>query len=256
MTFSVGHCWAVPLVFVGVVLSGCLPAAPGDEEKEPYYLAGKSHINGLDYKGAIESFEKALEVNPKSAPAHFELAWLYDQKEPDPAAAIYHYERYLKLSPNSGKEDMLKTRILACKQQLAQSVALVPWTEKQQRDLEQLAEDNKRLREEVERWRASAPRQASPTNPNGSSPGTPRGAPSVGLAQPKAPEAAPLNPVNPVRPPAAPAPATKSYIVKAGDTPSSIARKCGVKLDALIAANPKLEAKRLRVGQTLNIPAP
>ena len=94
--------------------------------KSSSYLAGKSRVNTRDFKGAIESFEKAVEVNPKSAPAHFELGWLYDQKESDPAAAIYHYERYLKLSPNSGKEEMVKSLILACKQQLAQTVNLGP----------------------------------------------------------------------------------------------------------------------------------
>jgi LysM repeat protein len=30
----------------------------------------------------------------------------------------------------------------------------------------------------------------------------------------------------------------------------------GVKLEALMAANPKVEPRRLQVGQTLNIPAP
>ena len=143
------------------VLGGCLPSTPRDEEKEPYFLAGKSRVNTMDFKGAIESFEKAVEVNPKSAPAHFELGWLYDQKEPDPAAAIYHYERYLKLSPNSGKEEMVKTRILACKQQLAQTVSLGPGTEKQQREFEQLAEENKRLHEDIEKWRAYAAPAAS-----------------------------------------------------------------------------------------------
>ena len=118
----------------------------------------------MDFKGAIESFEKAVEVNPKSAPAHFELGWLFDQKESDPAAAIYHYERYLKLSPNSGKEEMVKTRVLACKQQLAQTVSLGPVTERQQREFEQLAEENKRLREEIEKWRAYALRAQTPTN--------------------------------------------------------------------------------------------
>jgi LysM repeat protein len=34
-----------------------------------------------------------------------------------------------------------------------------------------------------------------------------------------------------------------------------IARKYGVKVDALMAVNPRLEPRRLQVGQTLNIPA-
>ena len=103
MTFSVGLFRTALLLLAGLVLSGCLPSAPRDEEKEPYFLAGKSRVNTMDFKGAIESFEKAVEVNPKSAAAHFELGWLYDQKESDPAAAIYHYERFLKLSAELGQ---------------------------------------------------------------------------------------------------------------------------------------------------------
>jgi hypothetical protein len=137
MTLPVGLFRTGLLLLAGLVLSGCLPSAPGDEEKEPYYLAGKSRVSTMDFNGAIGP-SKAVEVNPKSAPAHFELGWLYDQKEPDPAAAIYHYERYLKLLPNSGKEEMVKTRILACKQQLAQTVSLGPVTERQQREFENL----------------------------------------------------------------------------------------------------------------------
>ena len=53
----------------------------------------------MDYQGAIQAFEESLEANPHSAAAHFELGWLYDEKESDPAAAIYHYQQYLKLSP-------------------------------------------------------------------------------------------------------------------------------------------------------------
>src|ERR1700682_4403412 len=108
-----------------LVLGGCLPSGQSqvDEEKEPHFLAGKSHVNAMDYKGAIESFEKALEVNPKSASAHFELAWLCDQKDSDPAAAIYHYDHYLKLRPRAENAETARTRILACKQDLARSVS-------------------------------------------------------------------------------------------------------------------------------------
>jgi LysM repeat protein len=35
---------------------------------------------------------------------------------------------------------------------------------------------------------------------------------------------------------------------------AAIARKCGVSLTALEAANPGVNAKKLRVGQTLNLP--
>ena len=46
-----------------------------------------------------------------------------------------------------------------------------------------------------------------------------------------------------------------TYSLKAGDTPASIARKYGIKLDALMSANPGIDPKRLKIGQTLTIPA-
>jgi LysM repeat protein len=256
MTFSVGFFRAAPLLLVGVLLSGCLPSGPKDEEKEQFFLAGKSRVNTMDFKGAIESFEKAVEVNPKSAPAHFELGWLYDQKESDPAAAIYHYERYLKLSPNSGKEEMVKTRILACKQQLAQTVSLGPVTEKQQRELEQLVEENKRLRDDLEKWRAYAARQQNATNQAAAgSPASRAVQPSV-AGQSAASGASSSNSASPARPPIAPATNLRTHIVRAGETPTIIARKYGVKVEALLAANPKLDPRRLQVGRPVAIPAP
>ena len=48
----------------------------------------------------------------------------------------------------------------------------------------------------------------------------------------------------------------RTHTVKPGETPSLIARQYGVRLDALMAANPRLEPRRLRVGQALSIPAP
>jgi len=46
----------------------------------------------------------------------------------------------------------------------------------------------------------------------------------------------------------------KTHTVKSGETPGAIAKKYGVKVDALLTANPRLDPKRLQVGQTLNIP--
>lgn len=45
-----------------------------------------------------------------------------------------------------------------------------------------------------------------------------------------------------------------TYTVASGDNPSKIARKFGVKLDALEAENPGLDARNIKVGQKLRIP--
>jgi tetratricopeptide (TPR) repeat protein len=256
MTFSVGLHRMALLLLAGLVLSGCLPSAPRDDEKEPYFLAGKSRVNTLDFKGAIDSFEKAVEVNPRSAAAHFELALLYDTKDTNPAAAIYHYERYFRLSPNSGKDEMVKTRILACKQQLAQTVFAGPMTPNQQRELEQLVVENKRLHDQVEGMRADVARLRAMTNQVAAGSLSPRLVPSSISSQSIAAGASPSHRANPERASIPPTAGARIHIVKAGETPIAIARKYGVRLEALRVANPRLDERHLQVGQALAIPAP
>jgi tetratricopeptide (TPR) repeat protein len=143
-------------VWIGITLSGCLPSGQNqsEEEKEPHFVLGKSRINAMDYRGAIQAFEESLEVNPHSAAAHFELGWLYDEKESDPAAAIFHYQQYLKLSPDAGITEVIKQRIESCKQQLAADVLPLPSTPAAQKQINQLIEQNQQLQDEVNKWRA------------------------------------------------------------------------------------------------------
>jgi len=159
---------AAPLLLWCGVLAGCGPAGqnPLEEVNEPHFLAGKSRINQMDYQGAMESFEKALEANPKSAAAHFELGCLFDQKDSDPAGAIYHYDRYLKLRPNADNAEIVKTRIVACKQELARSVSLEPVTQRLQNDLDRVSAQNKELRDELEKMRLEMGRAPAPANPS------------------------------------------------------------------------------------------
>lgn len=252
MTFSASV--SALLLLALLALSGCVPSAQSqlDEEKEPHYLAGKNRVSTMDYPGAIECFDKALEVNPQSAQAHFELACLFDQKEVNPADAIYHYEHYLKLRPQAGNADIVKQRIYACKQALAQTVSLGPITEKQQREFEQLAdenkrltEENKRLHDELDKSRATVP-SAQPVvpaaHPTPSVPAPSRTASAVATTSPN------------TNPTSSSAPSGRTHTVKQGETPTLIARQYGIKLDALMAANPRLDPRRLRVGQALSIP--
>lgn len=54
--------------------------------------------------------------------------------------------------------------------------------------------------------------------------------------------------------PATPSKGPKSHTVRSGETPASIARAHGITAQQLMAANRGIDAKRLRVGQTLNLP--
>jgi LysM repeat protein len=256
------------LLVLPLLLTGCPSGqSASDEEKEPHFLNGKGKVNAMDFAGATESFEKALEVNPRSAAAHFELGWLYERKETEnPAAAIYHFEQFLKLRPRSEKAELVRQRILACKQELARTVSLGPMNEKQQRDIEKLAEENRRLTDqnkqladEVTKWRAYyAVNPRGATNVAAPAPGTSGQAASRVASNQPASSASAAGPYAAMgvsqSQPGSNAPAGKTHVVKAGETPAAIARQYRVNLNALMSANPGLDARRLRPGQTINLP--
>ena len=170
MTLLVRLCHGSLAIVLCAGLTGCVDSSRSqvEEEKESHYLDGKSCLNSMDYRGAIKEFEKALKLNPESASAHFQLGCLYEEKEPDPAAAIYHYQQFLKLRPNSDNAEWIQQRIANCKQDLAKSV-LLPMTPGVQHQLEQLAEEKKRLQEELDRWKSAyvgvRPAQSNLPNP-------------------------------------------------------------------------------------------
>lgn len=234
-------------------MSGCLPASRGelDEEKEPHFVDGRNAINSLDFKGAIEEFEKALEVNPHNSRAHAQLGWLYEEKESDPATAIYHYQKYLKLRPDSHNAEVIRQHITNCKQDLAKSVLPLPITPGMQRQFDQVQDEMKRLKEENERWKAAyaALRAQIPTNPPVGAGAPLHVTPLPSLSVSNSPSRGASSDFRPSL-------SGRTHLVQPGETPAAIARKYGIKLDALLSANPALEPKRMRAGQTLKIPPP
>ena len=261
MIFSVNRLLGGMTLCTALALSSCTPSSSAslEEEKEPHFLEGKSRVNSMDYAGAIESFEQALEVNPKSAAAHFEIGLLCDQREADPATAIYHYGRYLKLRPEGDKVDRARSRVMACKEQLARTVSLGPLAQALQHDYDllaeqnkKLAEDNKSLREKLERWEASGHKSAAAL-PISQAPSGPAQVVQDRFVVPNRNYQAAGLRENPT--PRSPGSDTRTHTVSPGETPMAIAKKYGIKLEALMAANPRLEPRRMRVGQTLAVPA-
>ena len=53
-----------------------------------------------------------------------------------------------------------------------------------------------------------------------------------------------------------PSPEMKKYVVRSGETMAQVARRFGISQAKLQSANPTIEPRRLRAGQTLNIPNP
>jgi LysM repeat protein len=242
--------------------NGCLPSdsSPQDEEKEPHFVLGKSRVNAMDYAGAVEAFTESLEANPRSAAAHFQLACLFDQKQADPAAAIYHYQEFLRLDPQADNAEVIRQRIYSCKQQLAADVLPLPSAPAAQQQLEKLAEQNRLLQSQVDHLNGVVQQWSAYYAAQKNSPATvPNNAAAAGSPTADDISAAPANTV-----PAATAVAAytttpklakpRTHTVAQGETLAAIARKSGISLAALEAANPGVTPKKLHVGQPLNLP--
>jgi tetratricopeptide (TPR) repeat protein len=224
------------LLALAVCLGACIPDDRHvDEQKDPHFQRGLKLVNSQDYKGAVEEFEKALETDPHSASAHFELGCLYDKLE-DSAAAIYHYERHLKLLPNSDQAQLVNERIRGCKQELADKEFSPPITQNLQREVDRLTAENLALRQQLAAWQraAAAPAQRPAPQP---------GAEPIRLAAVSPPAAGPTAPSHP-----------RLHVVKQRETISSIAVQYGLKASAVLAVNPRVDPRRLRVGQSVALP--
>lgn len=258
------------VVWLGVLLTSCTPQEPGQsaDEQEPHFVLGEHRVDAMDYRGAIQAFEESLQVDPHSAAAQFQLGWLYDAKVPDPAAAIYHYEQYLKLEPNADNAVVVKQRIEACKQALAADVLglpnppgaqkqigqLVTRNQRLQNEIQQLQEENQQLRAGLKRWSDYCDRLlAQRTNSL-----------ATGLRPVAKTPTDDFNPSQPVNdndgPPLSPVSRRtedwRTHTVVAGETAVRIAHDCGISLETLLAANPGLKPRRMPVGLVLNIPPP
>jgi len=252
----------VGVIGLGAVLAGCSPSGQSrlDEQKDPNYLAGKRRVEALDYPGAAECFERALESNPRSAAAHYELGVIQYEKINDWAAAIYHFESYLRLEPQSHRVDTVKQLIAASKQELVKELPLTSLNQRELSHVGRLVTENNELRQQIEQLKlqlAQATLRSPVVTP------TPALAESRtgGIAQiqpgsgsrsnPPAERATPLVP----REATVSSPSVRMHTVRAGETPASIARSYNVALNSLMSANPGIEPRRMRPGQTVNIPA-
>lgn len=72
-----------------------------DNEKSGLLMElGDTYTEAKLYSKAIRAYLRALELNPRNAEAHYNLALLYQQSEGDAEKAIYHLQLYLKMAPD------------------------------------------------------------------------------------------------------------------------------------------------------------
>jgi LysM repeat protein len=296
------------LVFAAsLALVGCTAAdkqeAQTDDAGNPHYKAAQEDIDNHNPHAAVAEYEAALDHNPKLAGAHYKLGLIYGDQLNDPVGAIYHFRRFLALTPNSDKADEVKGLVDKESQAFAASLPNSP--AQNANDYAQLQGENAALKKQVDdatrtiaqlqskltrggrhhgqvAMQSLAPdasslaaepaRGPTPVIPvstdaatpdavtNASAPAAPAAAPQRATAvDTNAPDVNAAPPAATNGAPAAPAGPSKNYTVVKGDSIWRIAHKMypgdtknGE--DKILGANPGLDPKRLKIGQTLVIP--
>lgn len=210
------------------------------EDREPHFLAGRRLVTQQDYDGAERSFYKALEANPRSAAAHYELGVLFLSRKNDPAAAIFHLQRFITLKPEAANKKDVLGQIEGLKSDLAGEILGNPQSQPNQsilalrRQLDRLAVENAALKHQL-LSKGITPNPVPVTNTTATLP--PRPIPG-GSTVPNPPRPATM----------------RKHKVKRGDNPTNIARQYGITVTRLLAANPGLKPARMQIGDELKIP--
>ena len=143
-------CWSTALI-----LSACNNQAQdkdptqADSDSNPNYKQAQQDLDNNNPAGAVADYEAALGANPKLAGAHYELGVIYGDKMNDPISSIYHFKRFLELSPNTDKKDQVQALIDKEGQDYAASL---PNAKPQitQADLDKVNTDNAALKKQVD----------------------------------------------------------------------------------------------------------
>ena len=183
------------------VWSGCNDNSTAKHERDErgsalYRKAFAAEQSG-DIKEAIRLFNRVLIEEPRAFSAHFQLATLLHDQEEDYIGAIYHYKQYLYLRPEAEKKALAQDRIRIAEQLLAPQIlrkvgdsvqglsashllkendrlnrlitsiegeksVLQEEKEKGDKELEELANDNRRLREILVKLRVSEDSASTP----------------------------------------------------------------------------------------------
>jgi len=234
----------LPLCTAMLVLAGCNDhglSADEKEERDPLVKTGAAFMEQSQWDDAERSFKEALEKDPMMAKPHLDLALIYQQYKPNYIHAIYHYDRYLELRPDSEKAGFIKEqRDKVLRALVIQAIQQSPDVQKVVAEVKRLQQENADLKKQL----AAASQTSKPaTQPT-----------TTTAVETKAPQTASAAPVEQSQQ------SHQIYTVVAGDTLTKIATKFygnAENWEPIYQANRDSlsSPSSLRVGQTLVIPA-
>jgi nucleoid-associated protein YgaU len=251
--------------FVSMV--GCAPSGVEivSETNEKQYQLGQDFKSQGRMEDALGAFERVIDARRDAPESHLEAGYIYLRTLKDPISAIYHFNRFLRLQPQSPQATQVSQLIETAQKEFARQLPAKPYegqldridlmdlvsTLKQENDslkrdlmaatarveqLENVLGQARRAQQQQQQQQLPAPTIRSPQ------------AQSVATATTPSPSNAP-----------SPSSAPRAYRVQSGDTLSAIStRFYGTPsrwIDIYQANRDRLSSESaLRVGQEIRIP--
>jgi LysM repeat protein len=223
------------------------------EQEEASFRRGKQRLKEGRPDEALDAFLSVIDHRNQAPESHLEAGLLYLDRFNEPVLAIYHFNEFLRLNPNSEQADRVKALIISAKKEFARTLPAAPFAgevdrldlkdllDKTRAENDQLKAQVAQLRDELERMHSlDQARMGLIDNASG----------SKSTVSATAPSAIPA---------AAAVSSGKTYKVADGDTLSSIAKKlwgASSRWPDIYNANRDRLASpaALKIGQELRIP--
>ena len=97
------------------------------ETSEPHFLRGQEELRRGNDAEAMSAFLKVIEKRKDAPESHLEVGRLSLDKMNDPIQAIYHFRKYLESKPNSQASQMVRSMIETAQKKFAASLPESPF---------------------------------------------------------------------------------------------------------------------------------
>lgn len=245
------------------VLAGWAACAPSgveviSETDEKQYQLGQDYKSQGRMEDALGAFERVIEARRNAPESHLEAGYIYLRTMKDPINAIYHFNRYLRLQPQSPQAAQVRQLIETAQKEFARQLPTQPYEGELDRiDLMDLVKNLKQENDSLKReLMAATARVEQLENVLGQARRSTAAQPTV-----RSPQIQAATTTRPAADSPAPDPvsAPRSYAVQSGDTLSTISKRFyGTPsrwIDIYQANRDRLSSENaLRVGQEIRIP--
>ncbi|MDD3179838.1 MAG: LysM peptidoglycan-binding domain-containing protein [Opitutaceae bacterium] len=122
-----GGLWLLGLGGLAGCAEGNRRLAVASEMDEPDFRRGQALVKAGRNQEALVAFQRVMARRGEDAPeSHLEVGLLYLQHIKDPILAIYHFNQYVRLRPNSPQTPLVKQRIDTARREFARTLPAQP----------------------------------------------------------------------------------------------------------------------------------